>query len=481
MSAEEPSSSLTGPKLPRFWILAFMGYFVGSLGVVTGILALLKWYENASSVDAAQSRLIVSSVIVVILGSLVATFVHMSIDYRRRYHVHRDKGLVRDLYPDRGHLINSYHKVLADAKTRLRVVGYSNHTFMTAPGLERVVRGALSRNKGLCISLVFAKPHSHVVRQREIEEARGLGRISRDCVTNIRCALRMKSALGSDSDRLRVYVGEKYSPIAFTLQRDDEVYFEPYLPGSIGRTCPTFVIARNPANEGVFDEISHAIDVTVDAARELTSFPNDLRSLVTERGESESRKLIKNAIFLDRDGVLVEDTGYINSPDGLHFLPRAIDGLRALQDRFRLVIITNQSGVARGYFSEEDLAEIHDRLIANLSDHGAFLDGIYYCPHHPEGVLDEYRIECDCRKPDAGLIRQASSDLGIDLNGSYMVGDSERDMVAGKSVGLKTIQVCTNVAQSAPCKDADRKVATLAEAAEVVLKSLKAEDSGPDS
>jgi len=123
------------------------------------------------------------------------------------------------------------------------------------------------------------------------------------------------------------------------------------------------------------------------------------KHIPTTFGADQSREAINRAIFLDRDGVIVEDTGYISSPEELVLFPDVLPVLKQLQHSFRLIVVTNQSGVARGYFTEEDLFAINERVIQMLAGYGIGLDAIYYCPHHPEEGIGEYRVECECRKP----------------------------------------------------------------------------------
>lgn len=148
------------------------------------------------------------------------------------------------------------------------------------------------------------------------------------------------------------------------------------------------------------------------------------------------------AVLLDRDGTINEDRGYVHTADQFFLLPDAVKALRILMDlEYLLVIITNQSGVARGLFSEPHLKQFlkyfHDRL--NIL--GVFFSGIYYCPHHPKGIVPEYRINCQCRKPGTGMFLQAINELGLDIHSSYTIGDSVRDIIPGNITGSKTILI----------------------------------------
>ncbi len=158
--------------------------------------------------------------------------------------------------------------------------------------------------------------------------------------------------------------------------------------------------------------------------------------------ERISRAMSNKAIFLDRDETLIEDPGYINNPEQVKLLdgvPEALIELKALG--YKLVVVTNQSAVARGIVTEKVLGEIHDRLRQLLSRKNAFLDGIYYCPYHPDGVVPKYRKESDCRKPNPGMLHQAAAEMDIDLGQSWCLGNSLRDVQAGRRAGCRTILI----------------------------------------
>jgi len=148
------------------------------------------------------------------------------------------------------------------------------------------------------------------------------------------------------------------------------------------------------------------------------------------------------AIFLDRDDTLIEDTGYINSPEQVKLLDGVAEAfieLKALG--YKLVVVTNQSAVARGIVTEKVLGEIHNRLEQVLAEKNAFLDRIYYCPYHPDGVVQKYRKDSDCRKPNPGMLLRAAEEMDIDLGQSWCVGNSIRDVEAGLRAGCKTILI----------------------------------------
>ena len=151
-------------------------------------------------------------------------------------------------------------------------------------------------------------------------------------------------------------------------------------------------------------------------------------------GES-TKPSSRAAIFLDRDGVLVRDVHHLRRPSQIELLPD-VARLRSLQDRYHLIVATNQSGIARRFFTEADLLEIHSELVHQLAGRKLLVDAFYYCPHLPNAVDQAYRVACDCRKPSAGLLRRAAADWDLDLGCSYMIGDSLRDVEAGRAAGL---------------------------------------------
>jgi D-glycero-D-manno-heptose 1,7-bisphosphate phosphatase len=150
------------------------------------------------------------------------------------------------------------------------------------------------------------------------------------------------------------------------------------------------------------------------------------------------------AVFIDRDGTLTEEVGYVNHPSRLRLLPRAAEAVRRLNAAgVAAVVVTNQAGIARGYFSEDVLRAVHDALRAQLAQAGARLDGLYACVHHPTEGEPPYRAQCECRKPRAGLLQRAADELGLDLARSTMIGDKASDLVPGRAVGAATVLVLT--------------------------------------
>lgn len=151
------------------------------------------------------------------------------------------------------------------------------------------------------------------------------------------------------------------------------------------------------------------------------------------------------AVFLDRDGTINIDTGYLHESDDFQFIDNAIEAMQAIKKMgYALIIVTNQSGIARGMFTEDQFMHLTEWMDWSLADRGVDLDGIYYCPHHPEGTVEEYRQVCNCRKPAPGMLLDAQQHLDIDMGNSYMVGDKLEDMQAGRAAKVgKTVLVRT--------------------------------------
>jgi D-glycero-D-manno-heptose 1,7-bisphosphate phosphatase len=151
-----------------------------------------------------------------------------------------------------------------------------------------------------------------------------------------------------------------------------------------------------------------------------------------------------SAVFLDRDGTICEEVGYINHLDRLQVYPWTAEAIRKLNRAgLPVVVVTNQSGVGRGHFSESLVKQVHMKIALELAANDARLDGFYYCPHHPTATVEEYRKECNCRKPAPGMLEEAAKRFNIDLASSFVVGDSYRDVEMGHRVGAKSILVMT--------------------------------------
>lgn len=153
---------------------------------------------------------------------------------------------------------------------------------------------------------------------------------------------------------------------------------------------------------------------------------------------------MKRAVFLDRDGVINEDVHHLRDPQDLRLIPGSAQAIRRLNScSIPVVVVTNQSVVARGYISEEQVVGIHQTLSALLAGSGAHIDRFYYCPHHPTEGLPPYRRECDCRKPKPGMLLQAAQELDCALAHSYLIGDTATDLIAGRRAGCHVVLVQT--------------------------------------
>jgi D-glycero-D-manno-heptose 1,7-bisphosphate phosphatase len=153
---------------------------------------------------------------------------------------------------------------------------------------------------------------------------------------------------------------------------------------------------------------------------------------------------LRPAVFIDRDGTLTEEVGYVNHPGRLRLLPRSAEAIRRLNRAgVPAVVVTNQAGIARGYFSPRVLDAVHAALVAQLESAGARLDGIYACTHHPTEGAPPYRASCDCRKPEPGLLLRAADDLQLELSRSVIVGDKASDLAVATKVGARGVLVLT--------------------------------------
>ena len=154
------------------------------------------------------------------------------------------------------------------------------------------------------------------------------------------------------------------------------------------------------------------------------------------------------AVFLDRDGTINEEVGYVDNLDKLKIIPAAYEAIRLINSsRMKAIVVTNQSGVAKGFFTEEFLNLVNDSLQTALRQKGAYIDNFYYCPHHPTEGIGIYLQQCNCRKPAPGMLFNAAQELNIDLTRSYLIGDRFRDMIAAKKAGVKGILVKTGYDQ----------------------------------
>jgi D-glycero-D-manno-heptose 1,7-bisphosphate phosphatase len=150
------------------------------------------------------------------------------------------------------------------------------------------------------------------------------------------------------------------------------------------------------------------------------------------------------AVFLDRDGTLIEEVDYLERVEQVALYSWSIDGVRLLNRAgIRVFVVTNQAGVARGYFTESVVADVHRHIDSLLASGGARIDAYYYCPHHPEGAVETYRRSCDCRKPGRGLVDRAAREFGIDPSRSFVVGDRWLDIQLARAVGARAVLVRT--------------------------------------
>ena len=157
-----------------------------------------------------------------------------------------------------------------------------------------------------------------------------------------------------------------------------------------------------------------------------------------------SKTSLRPAVFLDRDGTINEQMGYINHISRFQILPGVAAAIRKLNEaRIPVVVVTNQSGLARGYFPAELLVAVHEKMAALLAEQGAHVDGIYVCPHHPEAKKEEYRLNCDCRKPKTGLLVRAAAEMYLDLAHSFVVGDRWSDLKTAEACGALPVLVLT--------------------------------------
>lgn len=168
------------------------------------------------------------------------------------------------------------------------------------------------------------------------------------------------------------------------------------------------------------------------------------------------------AVFLDRDGVLIEDAHYVGTTDRVRLIPGAADAVAALNRAgWAVVVVTNQAGVAKGRFPPAAVDAVHAYVAAQLATHAARIDGFYHCPHHPDGDVAEFRARCGCRKPAPGMLRAAAADLGLDLARSWMVGDRETDLAAGAAAGCRTVLVRTGYGAGIDATALDRAALNL--------------------
>ena len=184
----------------------------------------------------------------------------------------------------------------------------------------------------------------------------------------------------------------------------------------------------------------------------------------------------QRAVFLDRDGTMIEDVGYLDRLERLQLFPYSIDAVRLLnRGGYKVIVVTSQNGIAQGVLTEEFLVEAHAYLSKLCEEAGAKVEGYYYCPHSPHAAVDRYRIDCECRKPKPGMILAAARDHAIDLAQSFVIGDRWRDIEMGIAAGTRAVLVGTGYGRTeATRRPANIPVvpvaATLIEAVSVILR-----------
>jgi lipopolysaccharide heptosyltransferase II len=229
--------------------------------------------------------------------------------------------------------------------------------------------------------------------------------------------------LTNDSGPMHVAVAQKAAVVAI-FGSSNEVGFGPYDKDSVTITPQN--IACRPCGQHNCEHHSCMTTIT----------PEQVLKHVFELA-GDNGLATKPAVFFDRDGVLNEDKGYLYRSEDVKWLPGAIEAIKVLNNRgWYVFVVTNQSGIARGYYQEDDVENLHRWMNQELSKHGAHIDGFYYCPHHPEKGNPPYVQHCSCRKPEPGLVLQALADWPVDKRQSFMVGDKESDLEAAKAAGI---------------------------------------------
>lgn len=249
-------------------------------------------------------------------------------------------------------------------------------------------------------------------------------------------------------------------------------------------TARTTKASKNMGKARLGKTLGSHVDATAAAFPVNLLSQDDSPRLHSTGGENiEVNRMTKPAVFWDRDNTLIEDPGYISDPRQVKLLPGAAGSLRRLADAgFENIIVTNQSGIARGLYDEAQLEKIHERLRELLAVEGAGIDAIYYCPYldGPEAVVEKYRASSDLRKPAPGMIAQASRDRKIDLATSWMVGNSLCDTQAGRAAGCRTILIADGDASERRDPSVDFIASTLEQAVHVILGQSSDTNKSPD-
>jgi D-glycero-D-manno-heptose 1,7-bisphosphate phosphatase len=185
--------------------------------------------------------------------------------------------------------------------------------------------------------------------------------------------------------------------------------------------------------------------------------------------------LLETGVFLDRDDTILKDIPYLSDPDKVELMPGASEAISLLNEKgIPAIIITNQSGIARGLFDERALQTVHERLITILAENSARIDAIYFCPHYPDGIIKKYALICHCRKPETGLLENAAADFLLKLNRCYFIGDKKSDMEAIRRVGGKGVLAGKRTGKV----KSDYNAKDILDAVKWIIKDIKRQESG---
>ncbi len=183
------------------------------------------------------------------------------------------------------------------------------------------------------------------------------------------------------------------------------------------------------------------------------------------------------AVFLDRDGTINVEKDYLHKVEDFEFIPGAPQAIKKLKDAgFLVIVVSNQSGIGRGYFNERDVDNLHGHLQSELAAHDTAVDAFYFCPHHPEKGQGAYKVACDCRKGEPGMLLQAAAEHDIDLQNSFMIGDKLADIEAGRRAGCQTLLVLTGYGEldaSEPTLSTVEKCLDLGHAVRSILARIR--------
>lgn len=188
----------------------------------------------------------------------------------------------------------------------------------------------------------------------------------------------------------------------------------------------------------------------------------------------------RRAVFLDRDGTINIEKNYLHKIEDFEFISGAPEAIKKLKDAgFLVIVVSNQSGIARGYFDEQAVMMLHQHIQTLLKSYGTVIDAFYFCPHHPEEGLGDYKVDCDCRKGNPGMLLQAAKEYDIDLQNSFMVGDKLADIEVGERVGCKSLLVLTgygSITALKPEAEVVEKCMDLGSAARLIVENMKDAD-----